>query len=74
MKKQKTNDNIVRSLIAKNMELLTFSDDDMAIYLRCTKRTFQNKKKCPQTFNLKELRILCKTLHFSEEEKAQFLS
>lgn len=63
----------VRACIAKNMELYGLKDEDVAIKLCCTKRTFQNKKKRPETFTLGELRKLSATLKFSEEEKMMLL-
>ena len=66
-------DNQVRAYIAKNMALYGFSDEEVAIKLRCTKRTFQNKKKRPETFTLKELRVLCDVLKFENEEKLMLM-
>lgn len=63
-------DQLTRAYIAKNMELYSLTDEQVAIKLRCVKRSFQNKKKNPDTFTRKELRILCKTLKFTDEEKA----
>lgn len=62
-------DRIARSYIAKNMELYNMSDEEVALKLRCTKRTFQNKKKRPDTFTLGELRKLCIAIKLSDEEK-----
>lgn len=62
--------NITRAYIAKNMALYNLSDDQIATKLRCTKRTFQNKKKRPETFTLGELRKLCIVMKLSAEEKA----
>lgn len=66
-------DNITRAYIAKNMALYNLTDEEVAIKLRCTKRTFQNKKKRPETFTLGELRRLCSVLKLSEEEKVLIL-
>jgi len=66
-------DRLTRAYIAKNMELYGLSDEQVAVKLRCTKRTFQNKKKCPETFTLGELRKLCTTIKLSNEEKAEIL-
>lgn len=63
-------DRITRAYIAKNMELYNLSDEEVAIKLRCTKRTFQNKKKHPDTFSLGELRKLCSVIKLSNEEKS----
>lgn len=64
---------VVKSIIAKNMELHGMTDEDVAAKLHCTKRTFQNKKKRPETFVLSELRKLSITLKFSDEEKAMLI-
>ncbi len=63
-------DRLTRAYIAKNMELYGLNDEQIAIKLRCTKRTFQNKKKRPGTFTLGELRRLATVIKFSDEEKA----
>lgn len=63
-------DRLTRAYIAKNMELYSLSDEVVAMKLRCTKRTFQNKKKRPETFTLGELRKLCVAIKLSDEEKA----
>lgn len=62
--------NITRAYIAKNMALYNISDEQIAIKLRCTKRTFQNKKKRPETFTLGELRKLSIAIKLSAEEKS----
>lgn len=62
--------NMARACIAKNMTLYNLSDEQIAIKLRCTKRTFQNKKKRPETFTLGELRKLCTVIKLSDEEKS----
>jgi hypothetical protein len=65
--------NIARAYIAKNMALYNLSDEQIAVKLRCTKRTFQNKKKRPETFTLGELRKLCTVIKLSDEEKSLIL-
>lgn len=62
-------DRLTRAYIAKNMELYNLTDEQVAIRLRCTKRTFQNKKKRPETFTLGELRKLCAAIKLNDEEK-----
>lgn len=64
---------LTRAYIAKNMELYSLNDEQIAIKLRCTKRTFQNKKRRPETFTLQELRKLCVVIKLSNEEKAEIL-
>lgn len=63
----------VRAVIAKNQELQSLSDKEMAVKLHCTRQTFQNKKKRPETFTLKEIRILAVVLHMSDEDKVMLL-
>lgn len=63
-------DRLARAYIAKNMELYGLNDEQIAARLRCTKRTFQNKKKHPETFTLGELRKLCIVIRLSNEEKS----
>jgi hypothetical protein len=60
---------LTRAYIAKNMTLYNLTDEQIAVKLRCTKRTFQNKKKRPETFTLGELRKLCAAIKLSGEEK-----
>ena len=62
-------DRLTRAYIAKNMTLYNLTDEQVAVSLRCTKRTFQNKKKRPETFTLGELRKLCAAIKLSDEEK-----
>jgi hypothetical protein len=62
--------NITRAYIAKNMALYNLTDEQVATKLRCTKRTFQNKKKRPETFTLEELRKLCIVIKLNSEEKS----
>ncbi len=64
---------LTRAYIAKNMELYNLSDEQIAIKLMCTKRTFQNKKKRPETFTLGELRKLCIVIKLTDEEKTLIL-
>lgn len=64
---------ITRAYIAKNMALYNLSDEQIAIKLMCTKRTFQNKKKRPETFTLGELRKLCIVIKLTDEEKTLIL-
>lgn len=62
--------NLTRAYIAKNMALYNLNDEQISIKLRCTKRTFQNKKKRPETFTLGELRKLCTVIKLSNDEKS----
>lgn len=62
-------DILTRAFIAKNMELYNMNDDQIALKLNCTKRTFQNKKKRPETFTLRELRKLSALIKLTDEEK-----
>lgn len=63
----------VRACIAKNMELYGLKDEDVAIKLHVTKRTFQNKRKRPETFTLKEMRTLITILKLSESDRLQLI-
>ncbi len=63
-------DRFTRAFIAKNMALYNLSEEQIATKLRCTKRTFQNKRKRPETFTLAELRKLGAVIKLSDEEKA----
>lgn len=62
-----------RAYILKNMELYGIKDEQLAIKLCCTKRTFQNKMKRPETFTLGELRRLCLAIKLSDEEKSMLI-
>lgn len=64
---------LTRAYIAKGMELYGLTEDEVAVKIRCVKRTFQNKRKRPETFTLKELRKLCIVLKLSKEEKAEIM-
>lgn len=66
-------DNVVRAYIAKNQTLYGLSDEEIAIKIRCTRRTYQNKKRKPATFTLGELRRLADAIKLSDEEKAKFM-
>jgi len=62
-----------RAYIAKNMELYAMDDEEVANKLHITKRTFQNKKKRPETFTLGEVRTLTTVLKFTDEERLVLL-
>ncbi len=62
--------NITRAYIAKNMALYNLTDEQVALKIRCAKRTFQNKKKRPETFTLGEIRKLCTVIKLNAEEKS----
>lgn len=63
-------DNITRAYIAKNQTLYGLSDEEVAVKIHCTRKTYQNKKRRPATFTLGELRRLCAAIKLSDEEKA----
>ena len=56
--------NIVRGCIKKGEEIAMLSEEQIAVKLHFTKRTYQNKKKRPETFTFGELRKLSKLLKF----------
>lgn len=64
---------IIRSIISQYMELYGMDEEHIAARIHFTKRTFQNKRKNPETFTLSELWKLVEILKLSEEEKAQIL-
>nr|DAD89727.1 MAG TPA: SOS-response transcriptional repressor [Siphoviridae sp. ctWDo30] len=64
---------LVRKVISGNMEVQALSEDEIAVKMHITKRTFQNKRRRPETFSLDELWKLSELLKFSEEEKVQIL-
>lgn len=64
---------LVRAYISKNMELQGVDEENVALKIRVTKRTFQNKRKRPETFTLDELWDLCEALKFTDDEKAAVL-
>lgn len=66
-------DNLTRAYIAKNQALYNLTDEQVALKIGRTKRSYQGKKKNPDTFTRKELRILCKILKFTDEEKAAII-
>ena len=58
-----------RACIAKGMAMQDVNDEEVAKKLNVTKRTFQNKKKHPETFTLGELRKLSVVLKLTEEDR-----
>ena len=64
---------LVRKVISGNMEVQALSEDEIAVKMHITKRTFQTKRRRPETFSLDELWKLSELLKFSEEEKVQIL-
>ncbi len=73
LSEQEEKDRRARACIAKNMELNGLNDESVAIKLRVTKRTFQNKKKRPGTFTLTELRKLVDILKISESDRLELV-
>lgn len=66
-------DNVTRAHLAYYQELYKLSDEDIAIKMHCTRQTYQNKKKRPNTFTLGELRRLCKILKITDEAKVSIM-
>lgn len=62
-----------KACIVKCMAMQDMNDEEVANKLHVTKRTFQNKKKRPETFNLGELRKLSTILKFSQEDKSMII-
>lgn len=60
--------NIVRGYILKGEQTAMLSEEQIATKLHFTKRTYQNKKKRPETFTFGEFRKLCKLLKLNETE------
>ena len=59
---------IVRGYILKGEQTAMLSDEQIATKLHFTKRTYQNKKKRPETFTFGEFRKLCKVLKLNETD------
>ena len=59
----------VRACIAKGMAMQAMNDEEVAQKLNITKRTFQNKKKRPETFTIREIRKLSSVLKLTEEDR-----
>jgi hypothetical protein len=66
-------DNLTRAYLAYYQELYSLSDEEVAIKMHCTRQTYQNKKRRPDTFTLKELRKLCKVLKLTDEAKTSIM-
>lgn len=47
------------------------TEDDLAMYLRITKRTLQNKRKKPDTFTYPEVRRAFRVLQVPDAEKLE---
>ena len=67
-------DTFLRAIIFKNMALQGFSHNkELAPRMRMHEQTLNYKIKDPGKFTLKELRLLCQVLRFSEEDKKSLL-
>lgn len=64
---------VIRSIIAAKMELNNISDKDIATRVGIVTRTFQLKKKRPETFTMGELWDVCRILKIDDEEKAKMI-
>lgn len=62
----------IRSTLARVQALNDYSDDDMAKLLGFTKKTYQNKKKSPRDFHMRDLIIIDRKFKFTDEEKLKF--
>ncbi|MDO4328727.1 MAG: hypothetical protein Q4C66_05260 [Lachnospiraceae bacterium] len=61
-------DDAVREALGRAMGKTKKSDEDMGICIMATRRTFQNRRKRPEKFTLKEIRLMDKVLKFTDEE------
>lgn len=61
-------DSAIRGAIARCMAEQGLNDQEMGICIMATRRTFQNKKKKPNTFTLGDIRRMDSKLKFTEQE------
>ena len=64
---------IVRACISGNMERYMVSEDLMAAKLGVTKRTIQNRRNQPGSFELKDIQRLAKILKFTPIQAASMV-
>ncbi len=58
----------VRGAIARGMEAQGLDDEAISKKMPFCKKTFQNKRKRPETFTVGEMRLLAKALKLSSDE------
>lgn len=61
----------LEGIIAKYINIRKMTEDDLALYLRITKRTLQNKRKKPETFTYPEVRRAFRILKIPDAEKLE---
>ncbi|KLU71571.1 MAG: hypothetical protein RHS_2643 [Robinsoniella sp. RHS] len=61
----------LEGIIAKYINIRKMTEDDLAMYLRITKRTLQNKRKKPETFTYPEVRRAFRVLQVPDAEKLE---
>ncbi len=65
---QELRDDAVRGALGRAMGQLRNSDDDMGLCIMATRRTFQNRRRRPELFTLRDIRRMDKVLKFTDEE------
>lgn len=65
---------VVRACISNNMELYHISEEDIALKLGFTPRTFRNKRDSPETFTADELWKLSQVLKFTPIQNASIIA
>jgi hypothetical protein len=66
-------DGLTRATISHGIEKAFTNEDKLAVKMRCTKKTVQNKRRRPEILTLKDIRVLVKELKFSEREVIELL-
>ncbi|NLT38971.1 MAG: hypothetical protein GXX89_00755 [Clostridiales bacterium] len=61
-------EDILASLIAKNMRLYRIDKDDLAAEIRVSRTTLYNRLRRPSDFTFSELQLLFRALHFTQED------
>ncbi len=61
-------DDILASLIAKNMRLYKIDKDELAYALCVSRTTMYNRLRAPADFSFCELQLLFRALHFTRED------
>ena len=61
----------LEGIIAKYLNIKKMSEADLALYMRISKRTLQNKRRNPQTFTYPEVRRAFRVLQVPDVEKLE---
>ena len=64
---------LLKSIIRTKMELCGYAKEELAIFLFMSRSTFYNRIKDPDSFTVKEIQLLIKTLKFNQDEKSRLL-